>query len=208
MAHGPAEHTAMQYACIWGWAACVKVLLDDGCSWQIPNIFGFTPLLHACVAGSAPCARLLLEHGAEPNQGDHFRQTPLHFACKKGREGCVRLLLEAGADTSAKNGWGQTPEDCTRQNYNDTPEDRRFACACLVRRADALRTERGLPAGAPLSLDWTESTHALLADEERAYLARALGALLLVDARREGGATLGREGALAFVAGLARVVGV
>ena len=48
----------------------------------------------------------------------------------------------------------------------------------------------------------------LLADADRSLLHRALGALLLVDARREGGATLGREGALAFVAGLARLVGV
>jgi hypothetical protein len=57
-------------------------------------------------------------------------------------------------------------------------------------------------------IDWTEGTHDLLLDEERRLLDRALGALLLVDARREGGGTLGREGALAFVAGLARVAGV
>ena len=53
-----------------------------------------------------------------------------------------------------------------------------------------------------------QGTHDLLAPKHRELLHRAVGALLLVDARREGGATLGREGALAVVAGLARLMEV
>ena len=65
-----------------------------------------------------------------------------------------------------------------------------------------------MPVGAPLSLDWTESTDELLVSADRRLLHRALGALLLVDARREGRTRLGREGALAFVTAVARAAGV
>jgi hypothetical protein len=183
-----------------------------------------TPLHLASERGNAECVVRLLEAGADVDAREQHGSPPLHFACWWGRSECTRLLLEAGADTSVKDNDGDTSmlrflplaafvtvwqnDDMKPYGETSTWDVGTEASHRLVRRATRLREERGVPAGAPLPLDWTESTHHLLADADKGLLARALGALLLVDARREGGATLGREGALAVVAAVARAARV
>jgi hypothetical protein len=200
------KRAPLHYACESGSADCAALLLEAGADANMRSGRGRTPLHCACMHGKVECVRLLLKHGADADARDQHGSPPLHSACWRGYPECTRLLLEAGADANARDADGDTPEDCAWGGTGDV--DSRFACARLVRRAIVLRKERGVAVGAPLPLDWTESTHALLAGAGRRLLNRALGALLLVDARREGGATLGREGALAFVAGLARVAGM
>jgi hypothetical protein len=163
---------------------------------------GDTPLHDACRLGSLARVRLLLDAGARTDaRDDDLGTTPLHIACDRGRVGCVRLLLEAGAATQEVDASGRTATVLANFRGN-------LRCVSLIRRVDWLRAVRGVGAGVRLSLDWTVDTHELLADADRRLLQRAVGALLLVDARREGGGTLGREGALAAVAGLARLMGV
>jgi ankyrin repeat protein len=199
-------HTPLSTACCIGDADAVRLLLAAGASvsTRVANDAGATPLFTACWHGQIYCAALLLKAGAdatEPNQDDSRRRTPLHVACFRGSVDFTRLLLEWGADVNVTDRDGETPAEVALARMN-------WECLSLVQRAARLREERGVPVGGPLPLDWTESTHRLLLYEHRRLLHRALGALLLVDARRDGGATLGREGALAFVAGLARLMGV
>ena len=99
-----------------------------------------------------------------------------------------------------------------RDTVNRTPLDIAAAfgsvrCSLLVERATRLREEGRMPVDGRLSLDWTEGTHDLLAPKHRELLHRAVGALLLVDARREG-LPLGRESALAVVEAVARAARV
>jgi ankyrin repeat protein len=190
-----------------GAVECVRLLLKHGADAKAANSTGNTPLHEACAESHVACARLLLEAGADVDARNEREDTPLHWTCESGEVECTRLLLEAGANGRASTASGWTPSGLADDSRIASLRDL-TACKHLVSRANALRVERGVPAGVPLSLDWTESTHRLLLYEDRRLLHRALGALLLVDARREGGATLGREGALAFVAGLARAAGV
>jgi ankyrin repeat protein len=194
--------TALHHACENGRTGCVRLLLAYGANVNARNDNEDTPLHTACSRGNVGCARLLVENEADVNAQNEEGLTPLHRACSHNRRlRCVRLLLEVGAKTRLEDEDRDTPLECANLTGS-------YACALLVERARLLRQERGVPAGAPLTLDWTESTHDLLRPSHRALLDRAVGALLLVDARREGGVPLGREGALAFVAGLARVMGV
>jgi hypothetical protein len=62
LTHGVCEHTAMQYACIWGWGACVKVLMDHGASFLIANCWGNTPLFFACKYGYFHCVESIIAH--------------------------------------------------------------------------------------------------------------------------------------------------
>jgi ankyrin repeat protein len=207
----------LHLACYWDHLECARLLLEAGASVNAKDASGRTALHHTCRHGAVKCGRLLLKAGADvdPRMGNDDGNTPLLVACWHRYPDCVRLLLEAGARTDARNLRGNTLREMAEIFYEellgngaDVDAYRARDCGRLVERAERLREERGVPAGAPLPLDWTESTHRLLLYEHRRLLHRALGALLLVDARREGGATLGREGALAFVAAFARVAGV
>jgi ankyrin repeat protein len=198
------ERTPLHLACACGSVEYAAVLLEAGANVRAVDWLGLTPLHKACSYAHVGTARLLLEAGADVDAVDDLESTPLHYACERGSSKCTRLLLEAGANGRASTASGKTPSGLA----NVVGSVHHRACRRLVRRANFIRAERGVPVGAPLFLDWTESTHHLLVKADKRLLTRALGALLLVDARREGGATLGREGALAFVAGLARVAGV
>jgi hypothetical protein len=173
----------------------VRLLLEAGADANARDVHGDTPLHAACLSRRTGCLTLLLEAGANMEARGQWRRTPLAVAVSRAHADCARLLLEHGADPDARDGFGNSV--LARRGHGSR-------CASLVKRARLMREERGLSAGAPLSLDWTEGTHWLFAQSDRRLLARALGALLLVDARREGGGTLGREGALAFVAGVVR----
>jgi hypothetical protein len=214
---------------------CARLLLDVGADANASNEDGDTPLHLTCMRDhSDRVVRILLQGGADANARNEDGDTPLHITCFSRRSDCVALLLEAGASPETRGMWGRMPlgiamacghADCARlllehganPNARDTTGSSMYgsamargnlSCARLVRRAARLRVEGRVAVDGHFPLDWTESTHHLLAGADRNVLDRALGALLLVDARREGGATLGREGALAFVASLARAAGV
>jgi ankyrin repeat protein len=183
---------------------CVASLLKAGASVKARDEWERTPLHYVCRSGEVECARLLLEAGSHVamETKNRFGHTPLRLACTlTSRSGVrlVRLLLEWGASVSVDwmiDGWQAVPRFQSRPGLR------------LMQRAARLRKEGMEAVDGRFPLDWSEGTHELLADEDRTLLNRALGALLLVDARREGGASLGREGALAFVAGLARLMAV
>ena len=74
-----------------GHGECVSLLLDHGCSIDIPDVKGQTPLHVAVKNMHNKCAELLLERGADPNGHPHNRTTPLCIAAMQGSLDLVQV---------------------------------------------------------------------------------------------------------------------
>ena len=73
------------------------MLLDHGCSIDIPDVKGQTPLHVAVKNMHYKCAELLLQRGADPNGHAHNRTTPLGIAAMQG---CLDLVQVGFPDWS------------------------------------------------------------------------------------------------------------
>lgn len=93
--------TPLMYAALYGDAAAVKRLLDNGADPNIKNDAGATALTWAI--HDLEKTRLLVEHGADVNARSDDRRTPLMIASgTPGAAAVVKLLLDRGADVNAK----------------------------------------------------------------------------------------------------------
>ncbi|GAB4818661.1 hypothetical protein N2152v2_005707 [Parachlorella kessleri] len=87
--------TALQFACGYGKATVVDVLLGAGADTRLARDKArMAPLHRAAARGHAPVVALLLQHGADPRQGSGAGQTPLMYAAQFGHAAALRLLLE------------------------------------------------------------------------------------------------------------------
>ena len=82
--------------CAGGHAECVSLLMNHGCSIDIPDVKGQT-LLHVAVKNlHYKCAELLLEGGADPNGHANTRTTPLGLAAMQGNLDLVQVGFLTG----------------------------------------------------------------------------------------------------------------
>lgn len=67
--------------------------MSHGCSIDIPDVKGQTPLHVAVKNLHLKCAELLLERGANPNGHSHNRTTPLCIAAMQGNLDMVQVCF-------------------------------------------------------------------------------------------------------------------
>jgi ankyrin repeat protein len=103
---------------------------------NMPNVYGYTPLMRACCYGQEAMVRRLLDHGAHVHATDSEGWTALHNACSREWVEAVALLLEQGADPEVRNHKGRLPEDLLSVS---SPH-----CATLLNLLDAARLGCGL----------------------------------------------------------------
>ena len=95
-----------------GWAAAMKILLDNGADPNALSSQGYLPICNAAEAGHNEAVKLLLERGANVNgrgAGRFSGATALHEAAGQGYLTVMRTLLAHGADVNATNSEGETP---------------------------------------------------------------------------------------------------
>jgi ankyrin repeat protein len=98
---GVGGSTPLMFAALYGNAAQVEVLLDNGADPNARNDAGATPLMWA--VGDLEKTRLLIDHGADVNAASDDRRTALMIAAGlPGATPVVNLLLDHGADVNAK----------------------------------------------------------------------------------------------------------
>jgi uncharacterized protein len=110
--------TALHYACFFGGAPAVAVLLEAGADpdAEADNDTRVRPLHSAAAAHDTECVRLLLEAGADPNARQAGGFTPLLAAAHRDDEAIAALLLRHGADPALRNDEGADAEGIARAN--------------------------------------------------------------------------------------------
>lgn len=106
------DYTPLHYACMWGWASTVKLLIDAGANVNDTNFQGRTPLMLAIEFGNASVVELLLRiKDVFANGVDADGNTCLILAAEHGESGndMCRMLLRCGADPNTENRKGKSP---------------------------------------------------------------------------------------------------
>jgi ankyrin repeat protein len=97
----PGGSTPLMYAALYGGAADVELLLEQGADPNVRNDAGAVPLVLA--TDDAAKTRLLLDYGADANAiSDVGRTALMDAAGRHGNTAVVRLLLDYGANPSPK----------------------------------------------------------------------------------------------------------
>ena len=109
--------TALHYACFFGGAPAVGVLLAAGADPDAqaadPPV---RPLHSAAAARDAEAIRLLLETGADPDARQAGGFTALHAAARHDDEASAALLMQHGADPALRNDGGDDAHALARAN--------------------------------------------------------------------------------------------
>jgi ankyrin repeat protein len=93
----------------------IKALLAKGCSVNVQDRSGATPLIHAAAKGRVEVAKLLLDQGALINDRNNKGDTALMIAAELGRKDMMALLLNRGADPEMRNNAGSTALDAAKR---------------------------------------------------------------------------------------------
>ena len=92
-------------------AELALLLIERGCSLEVGDMNGQTPLMYAAYTGSYKVAEHLIRHGAELEKTCKTEGggcTPLMFAAGAGDAKMVRLMLRYGARINARSHRGKT----------------------------------------------------------------------------------------------------
>ena len=100
--------TALNIACIKGYADIAKLLLEAGASHSIQDCTGSTPFCEAVYHNQIQLVHLLSEFGADVDMVNSFGWTPLHVAAFQGNLEMVVKLLELGVDITRVTPEGYT----------------------------------------------------------------------------------------------------
>jgi ankyrin repeat protein/V8-like Glu-specific endopeptidase len=138
------EYPPLNWACVTGCPAVVRILLRHGADVSTRDRDGDTPLHNVCgfpsyraigppIRGEKPnlgimqgaasgvfteIAQLLIRNGAMVNAKNKFGRTPLHLAAMSDKPDIAVLLVSAGARVNAKDSRGNTPLSIARQFGN------------------------------------------------------------------------------------------
>lgn len=100
--------TALNIACIKGYADIAKLLLEAGASHSIRDCTGSTPFSEAVYHNQIQLIQLLHQFGADVDTVNSFGWTPLHVAAFQGNLEMVTKLLKLGVDVTRVTPEGYT----------------------------------------------------------------------------------------------------
>ena len=81
----------------------VRKLIEIGEDVNMPDGWGYTPLVTACIVRRDDIAKLLIDNGADVNTPSLSGLLPLDYACSRNAIECVRLLADEGAEVNYNN---------------------------------------------------------------------------------------------------------
>jgi uncharacterized protein len=112
--------TALHYACFFGGAPAVEVLLEAGADPDAEAVSpAVRPLHSAAAARDTEAIRLLLQAGADPNVRQAGGFTALHAAAGLDDDASAALLLRYGADPALRNDDGADAIAIARSRGSD-----------------------------------------------------------------------------------------
>lgn len=101
---------ALHYACYYGHASIVEILVTLRVNCNKVSIDEWTPLQLSAYLNKAECVRVLLSHpNIQVNKVTKFRGTALHLACAQGNPAIVKMLLEKNAHIDIEDHMKRTP---------------------------------------------------------------------------------------------------
>ncbi|XP_060595166.1 fibronectin type 3 and ankyrin repeat domains protein 1-like isoform X2 [Ruditapes philippinarum] len=86
-----------------------KIIESGDVKIDVPDKYGFSPLMQASVKGYESCVELLLKHGADVNLRNDAGKTALMLACYAGQLECVKILRKYGAKYDDFDRGGSAP---------------------------------------------------------------------------------------------------
>ncbi|KAL4231203.1 Fibronectin type 3 and ankyrin repeat domains protein 1 [Mactra antiquata] len=86
-----------------------KIIESGDVNIDVPDKYGFTPLMQASNKGYERCVDLLLKRGAEVDAQNDAGKTALMFACYSGHLDCVKILREHNASYTHYDRGGSAP---------------------------------------------------------------------------------------------------
>jgi ankyrin repeat protein len=94
----------------------VKLLVDSGCSVNICDADGQTPLHRVCSKGYVDEAELFLKRNSNINQCDKLMKTPLILAVEGRHTKVVTMLVKNKCDIAISDKDGHTALDIAEEN--------------------------------------------------------------------------------------------
>ncbi|XP_053407058.1 fibronectin type 3 and ankyrin repeat domains 1 protein-like isoform X2 [Mercenaria mercenaria] len=86
-----------------------KVIESGDVKIDVPDKYGFSPLMQASVKGYESCVEILLKHGADVHLRNDAGKTALMLACFAGQLECVKILRKNGAKYDDFDRGGSAP---------------------------------------------------------------------------------------------------
>jgi ankyrin repeat protein len=100
---------ALHRAALYGYAACVRMLLDHGADVHACDQGARTALLLTSMCGHLQCVQILIEAKSDVNASSGIGRTAAHYASQYGETKCLQLLIENHADVNTRDITGGTP---------------------------------------------------------------------------------------------------
>jgi hypothetical protein len=100
---------ALHFASCGGYAACVRMLLDQGADVDARDACGMNSLMQTSRWGHLECMQILIEAKADVTPSGIDGLTAAHFVSFHGYTKCLQLLIDNNADVNARNDEGRTP---------------------------------------------------------------------------------------------------
>ncbi|XP_065888702.1 inversin-like [Dysidea avara] len=104
--------TALHIAALYGYANCVRLLLQHGAQVNTIDAEQQSPLFRACERGHTEVMVTLLQAGADVNLADNGGRTPLHWAASGGHSYMCSALIQQGVMVDASDKEGRTALHC------------------------------------------------------------------------------------------------
>ena len=87
----------------------VKILLENGASQNIKDIFNNEPIHYATDRGQNQCLEILIQHGVYLDATGQNSLTPLQLAINGSHQVTAQLLLHCGTNLNIKDNHGHFP---------------------------------------------------------------------------------------------------
>lgn len=136
-----AGRSVLHNACLFNQADMVRKLVESlGCSVDLPDHSGDTPLAIASRFNRVKCARELIKLGADPSAENHAGGQPLFVCSHEGHTKVAKLLIDSKADVNCANITGDTPLHRASAYGHEALCQMLIECGAAVNQRNHLKT--------------------------------------------------------------------